>query len=49
MVVFLEHGGGGGAYAAPMAKEMFRAYYAKKNNPEVTGKAAAHGQGGDPK
>ncbi len=31
LVVFLEHGGGGGVAAAPLAKEMFRAYFAKKN------------------
>lgn len=49
VVVFLEDGGGGGAAAAPMAKEMFRAYYAKKNNPEMTSKGIARGQGGDPK
>jgi penicillin-binding protein 2 len=49
VVVFLEHGGGGGAVAAPMAKEMFRAYYAKKNHSEMTSKGIAHGQGGDPR
>jgi penicillin-binding protein 2 len=30
VVVFVEHGGGGGAAAAPLAREVFRAYFAKK-------------------
>ena len=30
VVVFIEHGGGGGAAAAPLAREVFRAYFAKK-------------------
>jgi penicillin-binding protein 2 len=47
VVVFLEHGGGGGAAAAPMAKEMFRAYYAKKSTTETVSKAAEHSPGGE--
>lgn len=47
VVVFLEHGGGGGAAAAPMAKEMFRAYYAKKSTTDTVSKAAEHSPGGE--
>jgi penicillin-binding protein 2 len=37
VVVFIEHGGKGGIAAAPIAREIFRTYYAKKNHPpEVT-------------
>lgn len=48
VVVFLEHGGGGGAAAAPMAREIFRTYFARKNHLEVTGQAIAHAPGGKP-
>ncbi len=44
IVVFLEHGGGGGAFAAPMAHEMFRVYYAKHGHPELKGPANAGDQ-----
>ena len=30
VVVFLEHGGKGGIAAAPLAREIFRVYYEKK-------------------
>lgn len=43
VVVFLEHGGGGGAAAAPMAREIFRAYFAKRGHPEFLDKGAAPG------
>ena len=33
VVVFVEHGGSGGAAAAPIAKEIFKAYYEKKYPP----------------
>jgi penicillin-binding protein 2 len=41
VVVFIEHGGGGGAAAAPMAKEIFRAYFAKRGHPELVEKSGA--------
>jgi penicillin-binding protein 2 len=47
VVVFLEHGGGGGAAAAPMAREMFRTYFAKKYHPELTSQGSAHASGGE--
>lgn len=34
VVVFLEHGGRGGIFAAPLAREIFQTYYAKKHRPE---------------
>lgn len=46
VVVFLEHGGGGGAAAAPMAREIFRTYFAKKSHPELLSQAAARVPGG---
>jgi penicillin-binding protein 2 len=46
-VVFLEHGGGGGAAAAPMAREMFRAFYAKRGRPEFSDKNGATAPGGE--
>jgi len=47
VVVFLEHGGGGGAAAAPMAREVFRTYFAKKYHPELTSQGDAHAPGGE--
>jgi len=41
VVVFLEHGGGGGAFAAPMAREIFRVYFEKKNHPEIVSPLSA--------
>jgi cell division protein FtsI/penicillin-binding protein 2 len=35
VVVFIEHGGRGGIAAAPLAREIFRAYFAKKRLPEM--------------
>jgi penicillin-binding protein 2 len=35
VVTFVEHGGKGGVAAAPLAKEIFRAYFAKRNHPEL--------------
>jgi len=35
VVVFLEHGGRGGIAAAPLAKELFRTYFARKGRPEL--------------
>jgi penicillin-binding protein 2 len=40
VIVFLEHGGGGGAAAAPLAREIFKTYFAKKVQPEATRQAA---------
>ncbi|PYV17319.1 MAG: penicillin-binding protein 2 [Acidobacteria bacterium] len=34
VVVFLEHGGMGGLAAAPLAREIFRTYYAKRQGPD---------------
>jgi penicillin-binding protein 2 len=46
VVAFVEHGGKGGVAAAPMAKELFRVYYAKKNHPELlTQVTSAHQKG----
>jgi penicillin-binding protein 2 len=47
VVVFLEHGGAGGAAAAPMAREMFRTYFNKKYHPELMNQAGAHASGGE--
>jgi len=47
VIVFLEHGGAGGAAAAPMAKEMFRTYFNKKSNPELYTQMAGRMSGGD--
>ncbi len=42
VVVFIEHGGKGGITAAPIAREIFRTYYAKKQQPgELTQLAVA--------
>jgi penicillin-binding protein 2 len=35
VVVFVEHGGKGGVAAAPLAREIFRAYFAKRDHPEL--------------
>jgi penicillin-binding protein 2 len=35
VVVFLEHGGKGGIAAAPLAREIFKAYFAKRRRPEM--------------
>jgi penicillin-binding protein 2 len=35
VVAFVEHGGKGGIAAAPLAREIFRAYFAKRNHPEL--------------
>jgi len=35
VVVFLEHGGRGGIAAAPLAREIFRTYFAKRRRPEM--------------
>lgn len=35
VVVFLEHGGRGGIAAAPLAREIFRAYFAKRRRPDM--------------
>ncbi len=35
VVVLIEHGGKGGIAAAPLAREVFQAYYAKKGHPEL--------------
>jgi penicillin-binding protein 2 len=37
LVVFIEHGGHGGVAAAPLAKQIFSAYYDKKKNKTATG------------
>ncbi|MBZ5498008.1 MAG: penicillin-binding protein 2 [Acidobacteriia bacterium] len=47
VVVFLEHGGGGGAKAAPMAREIFRTYFAKKDHPELISQAVVRPAGGE--
>ncbi len=46
VVVFLEHGGGGGAMAAPIAREMFAAYFEKMEDPDIYTQAAARRTGG---
>ncbi|HYK89788.1 MAG TPA: penicillin-binding protein 2 [Acidobacteriota bacterium] len=35
VVVFVEHGGKGGVAAAPLAHEVFKAYFAKRRHPEL--------------
>ncbi len=35
VVAFVEHGGKGGVAAAPLAREIFRAYFAKHDHPEL--------------
>jgi penicillin-binding protein 2 len=46
VVVFIEHGGKGGIAAAPLARELFSAYFAKKQQPELlTGIAGPSAEG----
>ena len=40
IVVFLEHGGGGGASAAPLARQMFAAYFEKMEDPDMYAQSA---------
>jgi penicillin-binding protein 2 len=40
VAVFVEHGGGGGAVAAPIAKKAIEAYLSAKNRPEERGRGA---------
>jgi penicillin-binding protein 2 len=47
VVVFIEHGGGGGAMAAPMAKEIFRVYFGKRGHPELIEKSGTAPVQGD--
>jgi penicillin-binding protein 2 len=35
VVVFIEHGGKGGAAAAPLAREIFKTYFSKRPHPEM--------------
>lgn len=49
VVVFLEHGGKGGVAAAPLARQIFSAYFEKKNSQRIDGKnlaASESGKGG---
>jgi penicillin-binding protein 2 len=48
VVAFVEHGGTGGIVAAPLAREIFRAYFAGKQSPVLITKAAPAGQGDRP-
>ncbi|OGW21724.1 MAG: penicillin-binding protein 2 [Nitrospirae bacterium GWC2_46_6] len=41
--VFVEHGGGGGAVAAPIAKKAIEAYMKSKNGQEAAAKSMTHG------
>jgi penicillin-binding protein 2 len=46
VVVFIEHGGKGGIAAAPLARDLFSAYFAKKQQPELmTGIAGPSAEG----
>lgn len=46
VVVFIEHGGKGGVAAAPIAREIFRAYFSKKPRPDMLTEAKAPKDGG---
>jgi penicillin-binding protein 2 len=48
VVAFVEHGGKGGIAAAPLAREVFRVYYARKQSPVLITKAAPAGSGDRP-
>ncbi len=48
VVAFVEHGGKGGVAAAPLAKEIFRAYFAKQNHPELLTELAGAPARGNP-
>jgi penicillin-binding protein 2 len=45
VVAFVEHGGKGGIAAAPLAREIFRAHFARKQSPVLITKAAPAGSG----
>ena len=45
LVVFIEHGGGGGAAVAPLAKEMFQTYFDTKYNADLLARTSV-GMGG---
>ncbi len=46
VVVFIEHGGKGGIAAAPIAREIFRAYFARRPRPEMLTQSKAFGDRG---
>ena len=46
VVVFIEHGGRGGIAAAPLAREVFSAYYNKKRQPDLITELANSTAGG---
>jgi penicillin-binding protein 2 len=48
VVAFVEHGGKGGVAAGPLAKEIFRTYYAKKNGPELLTRLDTNANKGQP-
>ncbi len=48
VVAFVEHGGKGGIAAAPLAREVFRVYFARKQSPVLITKAAPAGSGDRP-
>ena len=48
VVVFVEHGGKGGIAAAPLAREIFRTYFARKQSPVLITKAAPAASGDRP-
>lgn len=48
VVAFIEHGGKGGIAAAPLAREIFRTYFARKQPPVLITKAAPAGSGDRP-
>ena len=48
VAAFIEHGGKGGITAAPLAREVFRVYFARKQSPVLITKAAPAGSGGRP-
>ena len=48
VAAFIEHGGQGGITAAPLAREVFRVYFARKQSPVLITKAAPAGSGGRP-
>ena len=48
VVAFVEHGGKGGIAAAPLAREIFRTYFARKQSPVLITKAAPAASGDRP-
>ena len=48
VVAFVEHGGKGGIAAAPLAREIFRLHFARKQSPVLITKAAPAGSGDRP-